>query len=366
MIFTVVILYLSKIVPDAVFNFLRSVGEGVDAHSKVMALRKLIWDRGEDFNLGQMVGYKLDLYMNTGYVCLLYTLNLFILFTTDDVIEMMLNAMAVEFVLKMDEEFASTDWWDPDKRWIRAGALELTIGSTLRKSHLSSAVKFEKHYKISVGALTKVFGEDVVHKFLLQDEELAEKDRVNRMYLSPEDAINLKLADLAKKNNMGDALVKQFVKPVVSFGVISRIVHYFAPKQGPNTLFNRYSEFYTWSRWHTIMYSGLASLPSVESVYASEDNKKISPNDHILNKEGHIVSFANFSRNVEGMAAKYVVSILTGVEILRGPALFVKRGEVIKFIYRSTDGVVMWFNVAVQCIFPVFILLSAFAVPSCY
>jgi hypothetical protein len=226
-------------------------------------------------------------------------------------------------------------------------------------------VKFEKHYHVSLGALTKALGEDaVVNGFLLQDKELAEKDSVNSLYLSPEDAVNLKLAKIAKKNNLDD---QQFVKPVVSFGILSKIIHYIAPEQAPNTLFNRYSDLYCWSRWHKIMYSGLASIPSVESIYASEDNKKISPNDHLLTQEKRdTVSFANYSRNVERKAVKYILSILTGVEILRGPALFMKRGEFFKVLYRTADGVVMWFNVVVQVAFPLFILLSAVAVPSCY
>ena len=293
--FTIVILYISKIVPDAVFNFIRSVGEGIDAHSKVMALRKLLWDRGEDFNLGQMIGYKLDLYMNTSYVCALYTLNLFILFTTESVVEMMLNAMAVEFVLKMDEEFASTDWWDPDKRWIRAGALELTIGSTLRTSHLSNAVKFEKHYKVSMGDLTKVLGNEPVRGLLFEDRELAEKDSTDTKYLTAEDAVNQRFARIAKENNLNRDLITQFEKPLVHFGVLSRIMHKIAPKAAPNTLFQRYTDLYTWSRWHAIMYGGVAKPPPVESIYDKQTNNHISPNDHHVNLVGEEpVAFQNF------------------------------------------------------------------------
>ena len=148
MMFTIVVMYLTKIVPDCLFSFFRSLGDGNDAHSKIMSLRKNMWERGDDFNLGQMVGYKCDLYMNTGYVCILYTLNLFILFATDSVLEMLLDAIAMNFILDLDEDFASAEWWDPNRRWARGGALELVLGTTLRKSCLESSEKFEKYFGV--------------------------------------------------------------------------------------------------------------------------------------------------------------------------------------------------------------------------
>jgi hypothetical protein len=61
------------------------------------------------------------------------------------VLEMMLDAIAVKFILELDEEFASSEWWDPNRRWIRAGAMELILGNTLRKSVLENPESFAKY-----------------------------------------------------------------------------------------------------------------------------------------------------------------------------------------------------------------------------
>jgi len=180
MMFTIVIMYLTKIVPDCFYNFFRSLGDGNDAHSKIMSMRKMQWDRGDDYNIGQMMGYKLDLYMNTGYICMLYTLNLFILFATDSVLEMMLDAIAVKFILELDEDFAASEWWDPNKRWIRGGALELVLGTTLRKSHLDSTPSFVKYFGVSAEDCKKVWGES---KHGFKNEALAACDSTDSKYV---------------------------------------------------------------------------------------------------------------------------------------------------------------------------------------
>merc|ERR1711871_1309872 len=117
------------------------------------------------------------------------------------------------------------------------------------------------------------------------------------------------------------------------------------------------------------MYGGLSKIPPAETVYDFEKNKSVSPNDHMIGiTEEDSVTFANFSfqRNADKRAIQYLISILTLVEFWRGPTMFLKRGEPVKCTYRLVDGVVMWFNVFVQCGFPIFILFCAFVIPSCY
>eukprot|EP00968_Pinguiococcus_pyrenoidosus_P018845 scaffold1954_cov268-Pinguiococcus_pyrenoidosus.AAC.282 len=57
---------------------------------------------------------------------------IFILFNTTDATDILLNALAIEFIAELDEEIAAADWWDPERRYIQAGTVELTIRSTLR------------------------------------------------------------------------------------------------------------------------------------------------------------------------------------------------------------------------------------------
>lgn len=48
-------------------------------------------------------------------------LNIFNILNQASPTDVMLNALALEFVLKIDEEYAKTDWWDPNRRWLKAG-----------------------------------------------------------------------------------------------------------------------------------------------------------------------------------------------------------------------------------------------------
>ena len=65
--------------------------------------------------------------MNTTYECVLYLLNIYILYTTQDVTDILLNALAIEFVHQLDESYVDSAWWDTDFRYIKAGAIELVI-----------------------------------------------------------------------------------------------------------------------------------------------------------------------------------------------------------------------------------------------
>ncbi len=368
MMFTIVVLYLSKIVPDAVFNFVRSIGEGDDAHAKIMALRKKMWDRGDDYNLVQMLGYKLDLYMNTVYVCLLYTLNLFILFTTESVIEMMLNAMAVEFILKMDEDFAAADWFDPSKRWLRGGALELVLGTTLRKSYLSSASSMEKHFGLAQDIVTGIYDE---HAFY--NPALAAKDKVNPLYMSAEDIGYARISKIAKENNVDENIVREFEKPVEHFGIVSKTLNYIAPSIAPNTLFKRYEHFYCWSVWEKVLYTGISPLPEMATVFDVETNKNIFPllpgRVKIKVDESHTrVPFENLAvhHTTSGKTVRYISSVLFGYEFIKGTRLAIKRRSIPRIIFRIADGFLMWLNIFVQTAFPFFIAYCAVAVPVCY
>jgi hypothetical protein len=111
MLFCVLLFYLSNVVPTQFATLLESVGETDDALSKLNKLRKVGWlsanlshlfctnllcscpqvvyDDDEDATL-QKFGFRAHRIMNSSYHCALYTLNLFLLFWTDDVFEIIL------------------------------------------------------------------------------------------------------------------------------------------------------------------------------------------------------------------------------------------------------------------------------------
>jgi len=104
MAFLVVCFYMFKVVPDTFVSFYNTAGTADTTYSRLMSLRKQVWDQGDDRML-QMMGYKMDLYMNTAFECLLYLFNLFIIFNTNDILDVILNALAIEFVHQLDEDF---------------------------------------------------------------------------------------------------------------------------------------------------------------------------------------------------------------------------------------------------------------------
>jgi len=74
---------------------------------------------------------------------------LFILLNTPLVLDIILNALAIDYIHQIDEKLADADWWDDGNRWIRAGTVELVIQSTLRLRVLESGHRICKEYDIN-------------------------------------------------------------------------------------------------------------------------------------------------------------------------------------------------------------------------
>ena len=141
----IVTLYAVKVVPDLFCSFYETVGTADSLYSRLMSLRQRIADKNEDTAV-QKIGYIMDLAMNTCFKCSLYALNLVIIFKTEDLLDVILNCIALEFVADIDEGFVSSDWWDPGNRWIKAGTMELLIRAELELDKLSNFDEIWDHY----------------------------------------------------------------------------------------------------------------------------------------------------------------------------------------------------------------------------
>jgi hypothetical protein len=62
--------YLYSITPDTYYNFFIVAGAGDSIYSRLLSLRRLVWMQGDD-TLLQMIGFKVDIYMNTSYQSIL-------------------------------------------------------------------------------------------------------------------------------------------------------------------------------------------------------------------------------------------------------------------------------------------------------
>ena len=136
MILCVMLIYATKVVPDNWYAFTSTVAEGTTDQFRMNSLRKVVWDHDED-TFWHKVGYRVDLHMGSAYKCVIYMVNLVIIFFTHEMIDIILNALAIEFVCQLDEMYVGGLWWDKDFRYLKAGAIEMATRRYLRLQQLT-------------------------------------------------------------------------------------------------------------------------------------------------------------------------------------------------------------------------------------
>ena len=95
MLVGVLLYYAVTVVPEQYSRFCNIFGDSEDTISRLNSLRKYVYDQDEDGLISAKIGYRLDMSMNTTYHCLLYLLTLFMLYTYNDPVEIILNSLAV-------------------------------------------------------------------------------------------------------------------------------------------------------------------------------------------------------------------------------------------------------------------------------
>jgi len=340
----VLFIYAASVVPDSLLMFFRVSGGSNTTYSKINSLRQIIWEQNDDSVL-QQIGYKIDRYMNTGYICLLYSIMLFILFNTPLVLDLILNALAIEFIHRIDEELADADWWDEGNRWIRAGTAELVIQGTLRLEVMKNPKRLCKMYDIDPKEYKEALG-----NASLCDERCAERDEASWDYLSEKEWIFRKNAEVAKRLDNDYALL-EFTKPNTQFGYFAGfLVKLGLRKSG---VFNRYHAYRTWSRWEKILF-----LPKIPDHMDDFENK------NTLNKKKIKGWATEDSDYVE--FGKHVTSVLLGRDVIQSVMLSIEHGHAFQIPLRIVIGVLEMFFYAIQVVFPFFIASCFFIIPICY
>ena len=126
MIFLMLLIYITKVVPDCLKSLISKVGDGSSDVSRLYSLRRLVWDADED-TLVHKIGYRIDALMGGAFPCILYGINVYMIYTTNDILDILLNALAIEFIHQLDEMYVSSSWWDQDYRYLKAGAIEMAM-----------------------------------------------------------------------------------------------------------------------------------------------------------------------------------------------------------------------------------------------
>ena len=187
----------------------------------------------------QELGFYLLRIMNGGYVAALYTIMLFVLMNTPVVLDIVLNALAIDFIHRIDEDFANAEWWDPNKRAIKAGTLELIIRHTLELTILENPSRLCAEYGIVPEEYKAAVGDKS-----LKDLQQAQKDDKDSRFITDREALFEQVA--AKAAEKRDFFVlNEYRKQNSVFRV--------------GAIFTRYRQLRTWSRWNAILF--LPKLP---------------------------------------------------------------------------------------------------------
>ena len=147
LISVVLTMYFIQVIPNSWRQFFKVSGASDTTYSRINSLRREIWNQNED-TIIQQVGYKLDHHMNIGFTTLVYWSMLFLLFNTPHPLDIILNALAIEFIHQFDERLADSEWWDPENRFIKAGTIEMVLRSTLDLNGMRNARTFCATYDI--------------------------------------------------------------------------------------------------------------------------------------------------------------------------------------------------------------------------
>ncbi|GMH61152.1 hypothetical protein TrST_g391 [Triparma strigata] len=357
MVTLVALYYLFKVVPDTMVSFYNTAGTADTSYSKIMSMRKMVWDQGDDRVL-QMLGYKADLYMNTAFECLLYSLNLFIIYNTSDILDVILNALAIEFVHQLDEAFRASAWWDSDDRFIQAGTVELIIQRTLFLNMLKDCKRFAEWIGEEEDIVMKACGGEGE---CLYNRKLALEDQENTEFMNGTEAWDWRCAEAAKQLGRKFA-VEEYDKPFAYFGWENKLYEVMTGRLD-TAIFNKLENYRVWSRWERVLY--LAKIPEKSSWQgedADEANKKIESSVKEPFRNHAVVAGTSPLK----LFLTELLSVVTFLYLYNCVRQCYRNKNYSAMAFRMADGLANWFCYVYQMLFPFFILAALFYMPSCY
>jgi hypothetical protein len=379
----VLMVYLVRVIPSTLFAFYNTAGEADTVNSKLKSMRHVIWLQADD-TIWMQVGYKMAKYMNSLYISLLMTLMLFILFLTDNTVDIILNALAIEFVAELDEELAEGDWFDPEQRYIKAGAVEMVIRATLRLEWLEIPRAFCAELDFPEDAYEEALGGNKMQS--LWDLDTAYHDKSNPEFMSPKDRLWYQAGEYAI-NTGNKAAIAQFTERLEHFGMMDRVLQSLGILNVG--IFQRYPGFACWSHWEKILYLAPCPLPGEKynsDILASNRDDKLSDNNSLSASQSRTTSrkfslmkrglgpskspYINFSLTTDYSGlTRFILDILYTV-LLQAMIFAVKvacrRKMFISAIFRLLDGIFEVFAYVYQVCFPFVLILFGYLVVECY
>ncbi|KAI9011573.1 hypothetical protein DFJ74DRAFT_710478 [Hyaloraphidium curvatum] len=335
------IVYASRVVPSVFGAVYETLGDEPSAKSRLNSLRRTVWSRGAD-GPGMRLGYKFDRYFNSAYPCALFLAMLFVLFLTQSAIELVLNALAIEFLHHLDEEIAGEGWYDPGRRFLRGGAVELLVRAALDGPALSDAGRFCATYDVPRESLAAG---------PLHDRRQAELDDADPRYMDADTAARRAVAAYAAEAGNLRA-EEEFAEPPVSFGLAEALAQLLGILRGG--VLRRFDDCHVWSRWEAVLFS--ARVPEIGSRSAFRGLASVR-NDARKDGDDTAERPLNFRPRRAWSPAERLLSAMWEILSLRSAAQELaaawRRGERRTLPVRTLDAAVEWAAALFICLFPV-------------
>ena len=350
-------------------------------------MRRRAWVKGDD-TLPQKFGYLLDIVMNSAFKMVLYLVNIFILFFSEETADILLNALAIEFVHELDEEIAKCSWWDGSDRWLKAGCTEMILRNALRLEFLGDAEAFRQEYHVSLGAYMeamKATGDlETSASTPIVDIDAACQDMKNPKYAVDEvELLWMRCAAHAKRLHKIDA-VHFFEGRHVSFGagmpmkISNGLQRLFGPHLFRSSLlFERFRAYRTWSRWDGLLYAGRVG-PIPFHTLAEQVDKRGSLLDQVSQhtstaslRVGTRFEWASkllklSKSSDQDQMMLHVIYVISFAALIHNVKEALKRGERVNLISRIIHGAVDWAIYVLMVAFPFLILFCIVLIPYCY
>lgn len=338
-------------------------------------MRLIVTNRNND-RMSQAFGNIWDFYMNTLYVYFLFMLNIFNILNQASPTDVVLNALALEFVNKIDEEYAKSVWWDPNKRWLKAGVMEVVMQGVLRFRVIRSARMFADTYGVTEEEVLLACDDDTN---LLYNVSLSCNDNDDVDFKDDSELFEHFCMKTSMKETKTEEVKYEFQKRQRVFGApdqkFFQLFKYAASavKLKPlETLciFDRHGGYRTWSRWKMVLF--IPAVPKLDDLF--EDNADGVPIvKKVLEKVKHKAEtpFYNFSTDASLVdpqkALRKRQRKVLSFQAYRG---YIRRNlyerEYHRCIFWLFNGFFEWFAFIVQVGFPLYNIGLVLLVPSCW
>jgi hypothetical protein len=369
--FCVIIFYAIRQVPMILYTFFETAGEADTTRSRLTSLRTAVWELGRDTFLMQ-VGYKLDKYMSSWYIGVVNSLMLFVTFLQTDPVEIILNAIAIEFVVYFGREVATSIWLDPSTRYIRAGGIELVMRSIIDTRALSNIDTFSRKFDVPKGELREAFSKDGYNvKSCLSNSALAAVDDQDVKFFDPKNQV-WKLAERYATKSRNHQAIWLFRETTSRFDQFSRWLSLFG--LGGEPVLRRFESFHTWSRWEKVLFMSPCTnvVDGAEKIYrpprlaSTIAEEALALTDNPTVKDAYLNDTYESDMDVYTRFILDIIAVMTFKTMFRSLHNAIKQRSPIGFIFRLVDGIFEWFAYLYLMIFPLTLIGSAILLFVCY